>query len=495
MGKTEERTAFGDFQTPEPLAAAVCGVLQRRGQSPASVVEPTCGQGSLLLAALDGFPAVTSALGLDVNPAHLAGLQTRLDERAGGPPVKLLHDNFFTTDWDSLLAGLPEPLLVIGNPPWVTNAGLGSLGSDNLPRKSNFQHHVGLDAVTGKSNFDISEWMLIRLLDALNGRCGTLAMLCKTAVARKLLLHAWNRDVQLGGAVLYEIDAVRHFGASVAACLLVCDLQRGGQAKSAAVFPGLDARQPVATWGWRGGRVVADVEAFDGCSHLAADGTGGPYVWRSGVKHDCSRVMELQAVEGGWRNKLGDVVGLESTYLYPLLKSSDIAAGRTDRPANWLLVTQTAVNSPTEVIRERAPQTWAYLCQHADLLQGRRSSIYRNRPRFSVFGVGDYTFAPYKVAISSLYKKLAFQVVGGYQGRPVVFDDTVVFLACQSREEAERVAGLLNSESAREFYSSLVFWDSKRPLTVDVLRRLDLHKLAVHGGRGREFEQVRESHG
>ena len=45
--------------------------------------------------------------------------------------------------------------------------------------------------MTGKSNFDISEWMLIRLLEALQGRRATIAMLCKTATARKVLRHAW----------------------------------------------------------------------------------------------------------------------------------------------------------------------------------------------------------------------------------------------------------------------------------------------------------------
>jgi hypothetical protein len=58
-----------------------------------------------------------------------------------------------------------------------------------------------------------------------------------------------------------------------------------------------------------------------------------------------------------------------------------------------------------------------------------------------------------------------------------VFDDTIYFLACQSRQEAELLASLLNSAPAREFYSAFIFWDSKRPITVDVLRRLDLRKL------------------
>jgi len=489
VAKPNQRTEFGDFQTPQPLADAVCRLLRRRGTKPASVVEPTCGQGSLLLSALEQFDTLDAAVGLDVNPDHLASVQQQLASRADGRKVRLVHADFFATDWAAMLADLPEPLLVIGNPPWVTNAQLGSLGSKNLPVKSNFQKHAGLDALTGKSNFDISEWMLIRLMESLDGRRGTLAMLCKTAVARKLLLHAWKHDFPLGAAAIYGMDAELHFGASVEACLLVCEFRPGCRQQTAGVYETLVARNSVSELGWRVGRVVANVEALDRWSHLVRGEPDEDYVWRSGVKHDCAAAMELRLADGRWRNKLGESVDIEPAYVFPMLKSSAVAAGRTEHPASGMIVTQFAVNAPTDVIRVTAPKTWAYLLAHAQLLDGRRSSIYRNRPRFSVFGVGEYTFAPYKVAISGFYKRLSFEVVGSYQDKPVVFDDTVNFLACRSKREAELLAGLLNSEPAAEFLSAFVFWDSKRPITVDVLRRLDLQQLAGHFGRTGELEQ------
>jgi len=51
-----------------------------------------------------------------------------------------------------------------------------------------------------------------------------------------------------------------------------------------------------------------------------------------------------------------------------------------------------------------------------------------------------------------------------------LFDDTCYFLACESREQAERFRDLLNSAQAIGFYNSLIFWDAKRPITVEVLR-------------------------
>jgi hypothetical protein len=173
-----------------------------------------------------------------------------------------------------------------------------------------------------------------------------------------------------------------------------------------------------------------------------------------------------------------------------MLKSSEITNGRSKQPSRWMLVTQRAVGEETSSIRDAAPKTWAYLQRHGELLDRRASSIYRARPRFSVFGVGDYTFAPWKVAISGFYKDLNFAVVDPLAGKPVVLDDTCYFLPCESQEEVGYVASLLNSAPAREFFSAFIFWDAKRPITVETLRRLDLSALAMELGSEETLAKV-----
>jgi hypothetical protein len=96
--------------------------------------------------------------------------------------------------------------------------------------------------------------------------------------------------------------------------------------------------------------------------------------------------------------------------------------------------------------------------------------------------VGDYTFAPWKVCISGFYKALDFVAVGPFLGKPVVLDDTCYFVACQSEREADCAARLLNSRPAREFFSAFVFWDAKRPITIEVLSRLNLQAVADEVG-------------
>lgn len=489
MAKSRQQTEFGDFQTPPGLAREVCRLLQAGGLSPRSVVEPTCGLGSLLLAAMENFPCIECAHGLDINGNYLGELEARLPARGAYPKVTLHHADFFATDWSLLLDSLPQPILIIGNPPWVTNAELGRLGSENLPRKTNFQNYSGLDAITGKSNFDVSEWMLVRLMNLLEGRSGTVAVLCKTAVARKVLAHAWSLRLHIKKAAVYEIESLKHFGAAVHACLLVCDFDPKACVQIAALRGSLNTHSDIGAWGWRGGQLVANVNAYDEHEHLQSDTGNGAYIWRSGVKHDCSQVMELREDGGRWVNKLGQKIDLEPEFLFPMLKSSEVANGRISQPVNWMLVTQRSVGADTTSLQQRAPKTWHYLTSHSERLDNRRSSIYRNRPRFSVFGVGSYSFAPYKVAISGFYKRLSFQIVGSYCDKPIVLDDTVYFLPCQTEDEATLIASLLNSREAAKFFSAYIFWDAKRPITVELLRKLDLRRLAAQLDCVEEYDE------
>ena len=482
--KAEQKAEYGDFQTPEALARGVCALLSEHGLRPHALLEPTCGLGRLLFAGLDQFKAVKKALGADINAQHVKRAGATLQRRQDAKKARFVEADFFVTDWEKVISELPEPVLVLGNLPWVTNAHLSTLGSQNLPSKSNFQNHNGIDAITGKANFDISEWMLIRLLKAMNGRRGTLAMLCKSSVARKTLLHGWKNKIELERSAIYRIEAALHFDAAVDAVLLVTHFGPGTHDLEAKVYSRLHGATKMETvLGYEDGMLIADLAAYHRWKHLCGEEV---VKWRSGIKHDCSKIMELCQEGAKYRNGLGELVDLEDTYLFPMLKSSQVARG--DGNGNrYMLVTQRKTGSDTKEIEERAPRTWSYLKAHADLLNRRGSSIYRNRPPFSIFGVGDYSFAPWKVAISGFYKKLAFVTVGPIEGKPVVLDDTSYFLPCQTQAQTEYLGGLLNSPTAQAFYKSFVFWDSKRPITADLLRRLDLRRLAEEAGSGEMF--------
>lgn len=481
QAKTKAVTEFGDFQTPPALALATTQILHRLGVRPRSILEPTCGRGAFASAAAITFPEAESIIGVDINPEHLRAAKTAVKRGR----IKFRQGDFFKLDWPSVVNKAKGPWLIIGNPPWVTSANLGAIASDNLPVKSNFHGRNGIEAITGKSNFDISEWMLLRYLDWLEGSAGTIAVLCKRTVARKILLHIWKKgNNSLRAARIYKIDALSHFRAAVDACFFILEIEPDGGALGCEVFDALDAEVPSHALGFLDGHIVRDVAAFK--RHRDLLGPETSYVWRSGVKHDCSKVMELTLTLDGCQNGLGEMINLENDYLFPMLKSSDIANGRI-HCRGVMVVTQKLVGEDTGQIEIKAPKTWDYLKRHAPLLNKRGSIIYKNKPAFSIFGVGPYSFAPWKVAISGFYKKLHFVKIGPANGKPVVFDDTIYFLPCWSEEEATFVEGLLRSDAAQAFFDSMIHWDEKRPITVEILKRLSVRKVAALLGREQDY--------
>ncbi len=467
--------AFGDHQTPVSLAQRITALLQRLNTRPCSLLEPTCGVGNLLFSAMRAFPNLTRAVGVELDAEYVATAQARLSKHAAAVSSAIVQGDIFRMDWNPLFSELPDPVLILGNPPWVTNSRMGTLQGENLPKKSNYQRQRGLDAITGKSNFDISEWLLTRLMDRMNGRTGRLAMLCKTAVARKALTYAWRTAILLSAAAIYRIDAQQEFGAAVDACLLVCGFAPSSSVTECAVYPTLEAIEPERRIGYENHQLIADLPRYRQWGRL--QGASG-YQWRSGVKHDCSKVMELRRVENRLVNGLGENVDIEDTFLYPMLKTSEVAQRALDARRRVMLVTQRHVGEETAVIQQMAPRTWRYLQAHGAALDGRGSVIYQKRPRFSVFGVGDYSFAPWKVAISGFYKHLTFRTIGESHGKPVMLDDASYFLPCQSQEEAELLTTMLNSAPAQEFFCAFIFWDNKRPITVELLRRINMVALA-----------------
>jgi len=467
------RRARGDWQTPAGLARAVLAKVIDRRRPPRTILETTCGEGSFLVAAAELAPRAR-LLGWDLDPRYVRKARRAL----AGSGATVTAADFFTVPWEAALADLAEPILVAGNPPWVTSAELGALRSANAPVKRNEAGLRGLDAITGKSNFDVSEWMIVRLLEALRGRDATLAVLCKAAVARKVIETAARRDLPLAPGGLWRIDARSHFDAAVDAVLFVARTKRA-ECTTWPVHAALEAPEPEAALAMVEGALVADARAYARTRSLA--GVCAPE-WRSGLKHDCARVMELTrsppGAAGPWRNGLGEVVDVEAVVVHPLLKSSDIA-NRRSAPQRAVIVPQRALREDTARLKRLAPKAFRYLTRHRALLDARQSAIYTGQPPFAIFGIGPYSFAPWKVAISGLYKRAVFTLVGPHEGRPVVLDDTCYFLAFDDAAAAEHAAEVLGSELAHDFLRGRIFWDNKRPITKAILQSLDLTALSL----------------
>ncbi len=132
-------------------------------------------------------------------------------------------------------------------------------------------------------------------------------MLCKTTVARKVMHHAWRTRIPLAQAGIYRIDAAAHFGVAVDACLLVVDASTTSQNTECRIYDSLSEYPAPTVMKYEIGRLLADAAAYQSRRDLEGSGR---QTWRSGIKHDCSKVMELRVLNGQYQNSLREVVNL-----------------------------------------------------------------------------------------------------------------------------------------------------------------------------------------
>lgn len=466
---------FGDFQTPPPLVSSILETLTTLGKTWMRVLEPTCGQGNFI----EGFltqPVLPCEIhGIEIQP-HYVNRAQQLMELTAATHLTIRQENIFDVNLQTDISwSNTGPLLVVGNPPWVTNAVLGVLESKNLPQKTNLKGLSGFDARTGKANFDIAEYIWLKLIRELAAEQPTIALLCKTSVARNVLQHSYDAKLPMTQAALWRIDAKRWFHADVDACLFCVQVGAGEPSYQASVYQDLYATLPNSIMGIVDGHVVADVDAH---THIFVGSNVSSVTWRQGVKHDAASVMELAVDEKGqFKNKLGEDVLVEPEYVYPLLKSSDLFHFDKVRPKKAVIVTHKKLSEDTRTLQQHAPQLWQYLTQHKQYFERRKSSIYENQPPFTMFGIGDYSFAPYKVAISGLHKVPKFRVIEPVNGRPVMLDDTCYFIPCSSLQEAIQLANFLNDPVCLNYLNSIVFLDAKRPITKKLLQRIHIPSL------------------
>jgi len=469
----ESRVEYGDFQTNKKLAESVCNYLKNKNINPKTLLEPTCGKGSFILSAIKTFDTLEHVFGIEIQEKYLWHLKFELLEyflsnpNANKPQINLYHRSIFDFDCKQIKSQINNrELLVIGNPPWVTNSTLSTLNSRNLPQKSNFKNAKGIDAITGKGNFDIGEFISLKMVDLFSKENGYFAFLIKNSVIKNIVFEQKKNKYPISDIEKHTINAKKEFDAAVDASLFVCKFNSTPEfvAKEFDFY----TSKPRVTLGWVNNKFASDIEKYKKYQHL--DGVC-PFEWRQGIKHDCAKVMELERIEGGFRNALGEEFELEEDLVYGILKSSDLKEDVIDNSRKYTIITQKRIGEETSQILEKLPKTRAYLHQHKEHFLNRKSSIYNGKPMFSIFGVGDYSFKPYKVAISGLYKQTKFTLVKP-NGTVLLLDDTCYFIGFDTLEKAQEIQNVLNQSETQEFIESFMFTDAKRAITKDLLMRI-----------------------
>lgn len=465
------RGEYGDWQTNYQLAKQVCQLLKESGVNPQTIIEPTCGEGSFIFAALEVFVNISKVYAIDIYRPYIDIVEKKKESYVN-VEFHIVHEDIFIYDLTKI--EVVGELLILGNPPWVTNSKLGDLGSKNLPTKSNFKSYLGIDAITGKGNFDIAEYILLKLIATFAHYSGNIALLVKNSVIKNLITDKSAVKFGLGDISQFEFDAKKEFGASTSASLFFAKF--GVYSQNICSVYDLYSRELYRRFGMsKDDMIIYDMDLY--VEHSLVDGHS-QLEWRSGVKHDCSKVMELERSADRYTNGYGDSVELEHSHIYPIIKSSDIKDSHIDECRRYVIITQKATGEATDTLATHAPKLFKYLNRYSTDLNNRKSIIYKKRPPFSIFGVGDYSFKPYKIVISALYKRTKFSLLSLIENRVAVVDDTCYSIGFDDLRYAIITQKILNSEMVQDFIRSVSFKDAKRPINKDLLMRIDILSVA-----------------
>jgi len=158
------------------------------------------------------------------------------------------------------------------------------------------------------------------------------------------------------------------------------------------------------------------------------------------------------------RNEVKSItVTVEPDLIFPLLRGRDVGRWQA-QPENFIVVPQDPKQPsrgyPVRKLQTELPRTYAYLLNFEKQLRSR--SGFRQffnpeiDPFYSIYNVGPYTFAPFKVVWREQASILTAAVVESPEvGNIVIPDHKLMLCPCESAQEAHYVCAFLNSSLAQ----------------------------------------------
>jgi hypothetical protein len=163
-------------------------------------------------------------------------------------------------------------------------------------------------------------------------------------------------------------------------------------------------------------------------------------------------VVVSNITEGAKRNVENVQAALEPDLLYPLLRGRDVHRWQAT-PSAYLLMVQDPEKRrgyAEDYLSVKYPRIFTYLKRFEPALRLRAAfkRYFRDTdPFYSMFDIGDYTFAPYKaVWLGFGARKMQAAVVSTADGKPIMTNQAMhPFVPTQGEIEAHYLAACLNS--------------------------------------------------
>ena len=163
---------------------------------------------------------------------------------------------------------------------------------------------------------------------------------------------------------------------------------------------------------------------------------------------------------------------IETDLVYPLLRGRDIKRWRSEPSVHIILANRTdkLAGISEAVMRRSYPKTFAYFKQfegdpkkpERGTLRGRsgyRQYFKPSDPFYSMYNVGRYSLAPFRVVWGGQVATALNVSVSSSdeRARPIINDQTAYLVPFENESEAHYFAALLNSAPVRTFYGCLAY--------------------------------------
>lgn len=175
---------------------------------------------------------------------------------------------------------------------------------------------------------------------------------------------------------------------------------------------------------------------------------------------------------------------IEQDLIYPLLRGKDIKKWKYESKYSIIL----PYNDSGKYVKKDDlvalyPRTYDYFYNERNKFQ----KILRDRatfkkfiirqdaqaPEYSLYNIGSYTFAPYKVIWKALSNGVsAVTISSDIEGKRIIPDHNLLMVPIEMEMEAYYLSGILNSEIVSEFVNAYISWF----ISAHILERINIPK-------------------
>jgi SAM-dependent methyltransferase len=389
---------------------------------------------------------------------------------------------------------------IVGNPPWINWESLPQAYRDRsapLWQELGLFVHSGMDTILGKGKKDLSTLMTYAVIASFLKPGGKLGFVITQSVWKTSGAGQGFRRLRIGEDGPYlrvihvdDLSRLQVFeGASTRTSVFV--LQKGQPTCYPVAYTywqktskgkGLDydstleevlaqtrrlrfdaapvdPTDPTSAWLTARPKALRAVQKVLGKSEYRAyeganSGGANAVYWLEKVAERPDGLWIVRNITEGAKRKVDAVTTeIEPDLLYPLLRGRDVRRWLA-QPSAYLLMTQDPKlrrGLDPKVMQSRYPKTWAYLKRFETVLRERSGfkryftrkqgkQVIETGPFYSIFNVGDYTFAPWKVVWGRIGNRIKAAVASS-----AIPQETISLVACADEQEAHYIAALINS--------------------------------------------------